>query len=92
MNKIVTRKAVVGATRIEDSETSRAIASALNGQIPVAALEKLHLDKAETNRFLARELLFWHSIAMGAGMSSLAVLFDTLHVALLDKSKTQMRQ
>ena len=76
---------------IGNSETFETLLKAQSGVIPVAALEKNKLDKNEAALFLARELLFLRSVAEGANLSMLAILFDELHVSLLDSAKTKVK-
>lgn len=65
------------------STTAELISKAYSGQIPVHALEVSNLNEIEVELFLVRELLFWRSVAVGAGMDLAAVLFDELHLAFL---------
>ncbi len=74
------------------SDTSKNLSAALNGQIPVAALGSLPLDKVEVMLFLTRELNFWCAAAKGANFEFLAVLFDELQTALLKSVNDGMRK
>lgn len=69
---------------LRSNETFEMLLKVQSGVIPVAALEAAKLEKNEVALFLARELLFLRSVADGAKLSMLAILFDELHVALLD--------
>jgi hypothetical protein len=71
------------------NETFEMLLKAQSGVIPVAALEKSNLDKNEAALFLARELLFLRSVAEGAKLSMLAILFDELHLSLFDGAKAK---
>ena len=73
-----------------NSETLEMLLKAQSGVIPVAALETAKLEKNEVALFLARELLFLRSVADGAKLSMLAILFDELHVALLDGANAKI--
>ena len=74
---------------VGNNETFEMLLKAQSGVIPVTALEKSNLDKNETSLFLARELLFLRSVADGARLSMLAILFDELHISLLDGAKAK---
>jgi hypothetical protein len=80
--KLVERSASQGS--VGNNETFEMLLKAQSGVIPVTALEKSNLDKNEAALFLARELLFLRSVAEGANLSMLAILFDELHLSLLD--------
>ena len=82
IQKLVERSASQGA--VGNNETFEMLLKAQSGVIPVTALEKSNLDKNEAALFLARELLFLRSVAEGAKLSMLAILFDQLHLSLLD--------
>ena len=75
---------------LRGSETFEMLLKAQSGVIPVAALETAKLEKNEVALFLARELLFLRSVADGAKLSMLAILFDELHVALLDGANAKI--
>lgn len=68
-------------------ESFEMLLKAQSGIIPVTELEHTRLEKSEVALFLARELLFLRSVAEGAKFSMLAILFDELHVSLLDSAK-----
>ena len=88
LQKIVERSA--SHENVGAKETFEMLLKAQSGVIPVLALEKRNLDKNETALFLARELLFLRSVAEGAKLSMLAILFDELHLSLLDaKAKNE---
>jgi hypothetical protein len=74
---------------VGNNETFEMLLKAQSGVIPVTALEKGNLDKNEAALFLARDLLFLRSVAEGAKLSMLAILFDELHVSLLDGAKAK---
>jgi len=82
IQKLAERSATQGA--VGNNETFEMLLKAQSGVIPIAALEKSNLDTNEAALFLARELLFLRSVAEGANLSMLAILFDDLHQSLLD--------
>ena len=75
---------------LRSSETFEMLLKAQSGSIPVAELATAKLEKNEVALFLARELLFLRSVADGAKLSMLAILFDELHVALLDGANSKI--
>jgi hypothetical protein len=79
-----------GRAAFRNSETLETLLKAQAGLIPVAALATAKLEKTEVALFLARELLFLRSVADGAKLSTLALLFDELHVALLDDANAKI--
>jgi hypothetical protein len=84
MNSYQTSK--IGNNKIDDqnlSLTSTYMMKALAGDFPLAALEKLELDKNEVSLLLARELMFWSSVVRGAKMHVLGLFLDELHHVLL---------
>ena len=85
--KLVEHSASQGIAGTND--TFEMLLKAQSGVIPVTALEKSNLDKNEAVLFLARELLFLRSVAEGAKLSMLAILFDELHLSLLDGAKAK---
>lgn len=76
---------------IQKIDSLALLARAQMGEIPLAALQNLNLNKEEVAFFLARELLFLHSAAEGAKMHSLAVLFYELHASLIDTANMRWR-
>ena len=62
---------------------------AQSGVTPIAALKTARLEKRVT-LFLARELSFLRSVADSAKLSMLAVLFNELHLALLDGASAKI--
>ena len=56
------------------------------GSMPLVELEDLCLDKNEMVMFAAEQTLVLRSAAIGAGMDTLAYLFEELHLALQDKA------
>ena len=76
---------------VDNSETFETLLKAQSGVIPVTALEKTKLEKNEVALFLARELLFLRSVADSAKLSTLAILFDELHLSLLDSAKAKVK-
>jgi hypothetical protein len=75
---------------LRSSETLEMLLKAQSGVIPVAALATAKLEKNEVALFLARELLFLRSVADSAKLSMLAILFDELHVALLEGANAKI--
>ena len=86
VQKVATRE--VGQKVFGNSESMEMLLKAQSGIIPVTELEHSRLEKHEVALFLARELLFLRSVAEGAKFSMLAILFDELHVSLLDSAKS----
>jgi hypothetical protein len=73
-----------------NSETLEMLLKAQSGVTPIAALKTERLEKNEVTLFLARELSFLRSVADSAKLSMLAVLFDELHLALLDGASAKI--
>ena len=73
------------------SETLETLLKAQSGIIPLTALQYIKLEENEVAVFLARELLFLRTIADGAKMSMLAILFDELHLSLLDSAAAKIK-
>jgi hypothetical protein len=69
------------------TDTSLFLLKAQNGDIPLATLENVALDKGEVSLLLSRELLFWYSAAEGAKMKGLAALFYELRLTLIATTK-----
>jgi hypothetical protein len=72
------------------NDTAGFLAKARNGEIPVAALENIKLDKQELSLILSKELLVWSSAAEGAEMHLVSVLFSELHKSLVETTKHQV--
>lgn len=75
-----------------NSETFEMLLKAQSGAIPVAALATKKLEGNEVALFLAHELLFLRSVADGAKLSMLAILFDELRTSLLDGANAQSKK
>jgi hypothetical protein len=69
------------------TDTSLFLFKAQNGEIPLATLENVTLDKREVSLLLSRELLFWYSAAQGAKMTGVAAFFYELHQTLMASAK-----
>lgn len=67
------------------------LVKAQSGAIPVAALGATKLEENEVALFLAHELLFLRSVADGAKLSMLAILFDELRVSLLNSANAEVK-
>lgn len=74
-----------------NSETFEMLVKAQSGAIPVAALGATKLEENEVALFLAHELLFLRSVADGAKLSMLAILFDELRVSLLNSANAEVK-
>jgi hypothetical protein len=70
------------AVRRGSSTTASWLSKAQSGEIPVAFLEKVSLDRDDVVEFLASNIPILKSSAKGAGLNTLAMFFDELQQAL----------